>query len=228
MPTSDDVMQLAEACAARVDLPRRRRYPSFAEVEEQCPEEYEDLLGYIHEDELYAPADSDRQEDLVRTIRSRCPSTCRRSSTSSSTTRRRRCGCSRRARFTSASPSVCGWRSCRRPSRRRRRARTRTKTTSFRRTGCGLAVADSGSTSVPAEFSNRAALTFIGRPGRRLRGAKHPFRATESHIFRGSRRRSILYSRRASALGIDLSASATTTTVCRRPDSRESGSGRQS
>ena len=45
MPTSDDVMQLAEACAARVSLPRRvRRYPSFAEVEEQCADEYEDLL----------------------------------------------------------------------------------------------------------------------------------------------------------------------------------------
>jgi len=73
MPTSDDVMQLAEACAARVDLPRRRRYPSFAEVEEQCPEEYEDLLGYIHEDELYAPADLDRQEDLVRTIQVALP-----------------------------------------------------------------------------------------------------------------------------------------------------------
>jgi hypothetical protein len=69
MPTSDDVMQLAEACAARVDLPRRRRrYPSFAEVEEQCAEEYEDLLGFIHEDELYAAADLDRQEDLVRTV----------------------------------------------------------------------------------------------------------------------------------------------------------------
>jgi len=74
MPTSDDVMQLAEACAARVDLPRRRRrYPSFAEVEEQCPEEYEDLLGYIHEDELYAPADLDRQEELVRTVQIALP-----------------------------------------------------------------------------------------------------------------------------------------------------------
>jgi hypothetical protein len=74
MPTSDDVMQLAEACAARVDLPqRRRRYPSFAEVEEQCSEEYEDLLGYIHEDELYAPADLDRQEELVRTVQVALP-----------------------------------------------------------------------------------------------------------------------------------------------------------
>jgi len=74
MPTSDDVMQLAQACAARVDLPRRvRRYPSFAEVEEQCADEYEDLLGFIHEDEVYAPADLDRQEELVRTVQVALP-----------------------------------------------------------------------------------------------------------------------------------------------------------
>ena len=69
MPTSDDVMELAEACAARVSLPRRaRRYAGFAEVEEQCADEYEDLLAFIHEDEIYAPADLERQEELVRTI----------------------------------------------------------------------------------------------------------------------------------------------------------------
>jgi hypothetical protein len=74
MPTSDDVMQLAEACAARVELPRRgRRYPSFAEVEEQCADEYEDLLGFIHEDEVYAPADLERQEELVRTVQVALP-----------------------------------------------------------------------------------------------------------------------------------------------------------
>jgi len=74
MPTSDDVMQLAEECAARVSLPRRlRRYPGFAEVEEQCSEEYEELLSVIHEDEIYAPADLDRQEELVRTIQVALP-----------------------------------------------------------------------------------------------------------------------------------------------------------
>jgi hypothetical protein len=74
MPTSDDVMQLAEACAARVSLPRRvRRYPSFAEVEEQCAEEYEDLLGLLHEDDVFAPADLDRQEELVRTVQIALP-----------------------------------------------------------------------------------------------------------------------------------------------------------
>jgi hypothetical protein len=74
MPTSDDVMELAEACAARVTLPRRvRRYPSFAEIEEQCADEYEDLLAYLHEDEVFAPADLDRQEELVRTIQVALP-----------------------------------------------------------------------------------------------------------------------------------------------------------
>jgi hypothetical protein len=74
MPTSDDVMQLAEACAARVSLPRRvRRYASFAEVEEQCADEYEDLLGLLHEDDVFAPADLERQEELVRTVQIALP-----------------------------------------------------------------------------------------------------------------------------------------------------------
>ena len=74
MPTSDDVMQLAEECAARVSLPRRlRRYPGFAEVEEQCSDDYEELLSVIHEDEIYAPADLDRQEELVRTVQVALP-----------------------------------------------------------------------------------------------------------------------------------------------------------
>lgn len=69
MPTSDDVMQLAADCAAKVTLPRRnRRYPSFAEVEEQCAEEYEELLEYLHEDEIFAPANLERQEEVVRTV----------------------------------------------------------------------------------------------------------------------------------------------------------------
>ena len=52
MPTSDDVMQLAAECAEQVNLPRRRRrYPSFSEVEEQCAGEYEELLELLHGDE---------------------------------------------------------------------------------------------------------------------------------------------------------------------------------
>jgi hypothetical protein len=67
-------MQLAAECAAKVTLPRRRRrYPSFAEVEEQCAEEYEELLGYLHEDDVFAPADLDRQEEVVRTVQVALP-----------------------------------------------------------------------------------------------------------------------------------------------------------
>ena len=74
MPTSDDVMQLAGECAARVNLPRRRRrYPNFAAVEEQCPEEYEELLALLHEDEIFAPADLDRQEEVVRIVQGVLP-----------------------------------------------------------------------------------------------------------------------------------------------------------
>ena len=74
MPTSDDVMQLAGECAARVSLPRRRRrYPNFAEVEEQCAEEYEELLALLHEDEIFAPADLDRQEEVVRIVQIALP-----------------------------------------------------------------------------------------------------------------------------------------------------------
>jgi hypothetical protein len=62
-------MQLAGEAAARVALPRRRRrYPSFSEVEEQCAEQYEELLELLHEDDVFAAADVERQEDLVRTV----------------------------------------------------------------------------------------------------------------------------------------------------------------
>jgi hypothetical protein len=62
-------MQLAGEAAARVALPRRRRrYPSFAEVEEQCAEEYEELLELLHEDDVFSAANVERQEELVRTV----------------------------------------------------------------------------------------------------------------------------------------------------------------
>jgi hypothetical protein len=62
-------MQLAGEAAAQVALPRRRRrYPSFSEVEEQCAEQYEELLQLLHEDVVFAAADLDRQEEVVRTV----------------------------------------------------------------------------------------------------------------------------------------------------------------
>ena len=74
MPTSDDVMQVAGEAAARVALPRRRRrYPSFSEVEEQCAEQYDELLELLHEDDVFRAANVERQEELVRTMQVALP-----------------------------------------------------------------------------------------------------------------------------------------------------------
>jgi hypothetical protein len=74
MPTSDELIQIAERCAERVELDGRTRYiPSFSDVEEQCEEEYETLLQTIHEDELFAPVDIARQEELVEQIAAALP-----------------------------------------------------------------------------------------------------------------------------------------------------------
>jgi hypothetical protein len=71
MPTSDDLMRLARVCADRITPSRKNtQFPSFAEVEEQCGDEYEELLSVLHEDELFEPADLDEQERIVETLKS--------------------------------------------------------------------------------------------------------------------------------------------------------------
>jgi hypothetical protein len=68
-PTSTDLLEFARVCAEQVDLPKKRkRYPTFSEVEEQCEEEYDRLLSVLHEDEVFAPVDLDRQQALVDAI----------------------------------------------------------------------------------------------------------------------------------------------------------------
>jgi hypothetical protein len=68
--TSDDLMTIAKAGADRIDMPDRRvRYPSFADIEEQCATEYDELLDALREDELFAPADVQRQEEIVQQLR---------------------------------------------------------------------------------------------------------------------------------------------------------------
>jgi hypothetical protein len=70
MPTSDDLMRLARMCADRITPSRNTtQFPSFAEVEEQCGDEYEELLAVLHEDELFEPADLDEQERLVEAVK---------------------------------------------------------------------------------------------------------------------------------------------------------------
>ena len=70
MATSDDLMDLARAGAERIDMPDNRvRYPSFSDVEEQCAAEYDELLNALHDDELFAPADVQRQEEIVQRLK---------------------------------------------------------------------------------------------------------------------------------------------------------------
>lgn len=74
MPTSDELLELAERCAAKLELDGKLRHvPSFSDAEEQCEDEYEDLLQALHEDELFSPVDIQRQEQLVEEIAAALP-----------------------------------------------------------------------------------------------------------------------------------------------------------
>ena len=74
MPTSDELIELADQCAAKLELDGALRHvPSFSDAEDQCEDEYEKLLQAIHEDELFAPVDIQRQEDLVEQIAAALP-----------------------------------------------------------------------------------------------------------------------------------------------------------
>lgn len=66
MPTSEELFELAGRCARKLDLDGWVRHlPSFSDAEDQCDAEYEALLQAIHVDELFAPVDIERQEELV-------------------------------------------------------------------------------------------------------------------------------------------------------------------
>ena len=74
MPTSDELIELADLCAEKLDLEGQMRHvPSFSDAEDQCEDEYEELLLAIHEDELFAPVDIQRQENLVEQIAAALP-----------------------------------------------------------------------------------------------------------------------------------------------------------
>ena len=74
MPTSEELMQLADQCAERMEIDARLRHiPSFSDAEDQCEDEYEALLEAIHDDELFAPVDIARQETLVEQIAAALP-----------------------------------------------------------------------------------------------------------------------------------------------------------
>jgi hypothetical protein len=70
MPLSEDVLQIARAAAAKMDLsPDLRFAPTFALAEEVCGDEYEEMLQLLHEDEVFAPVDLDVQERAVDAIK---------------------------------------------------------------------------------------------------------------------------------------------------------------
>lgn len=74
MPTSDDLLQLAERCAEKLELDGKLRHvPSFSDAEDQFEDEYQELLQALHEDELFAPVDLQRQEELVEQIAAALP-----------------------------------------------------------------------------------------------------------------------------------------------------------
>lgn len=75
MPTSEELLELADRCADKlgIDQGTRRHVPSFSDAEEECEDEYEDLLQAVHEDELFAPVDIQRQELLVEQIAAALP-----------------------------------------------------------------------------------------------------------------------------------------------------------
>jgi hypothetical protein len=68
MPTADELMELARACAEKVDLSDSRRLPSLEDVEEQAAEDYEQLLEVLQEDEVFGSVDLDRQQELADKI----------------------------------------------------------------------------------------------------------------------------------------------------------------
>ena len=70
MPLSDDILQVARAAAAKMDLsPDLRFAPTFALAEEVCGDDYEQILQLLHEDEVFAPVDLDVQERAVEAIK---------------------------------------------------------------------------------------------------------------------------------------------------------------
>src|SRR5882672_3576117 len=74
MPTSEELLELAEQAAKKVELDGKLHHiPSFSDAEEQCENEYEDLLQAIHDDDVFEPVDLERQETLVEQIAAALP-----------------------------------------------------------------------------------------------------------------------------------------------------------
>jgi|WetSurMetagenome_2_1015567.scaffolds.fasta_scaffold52164_2 hypothetical protein len=73
MPTADELMELARACADRLDLTDHRRLPALEDVEDAAQDEYEALLDVLQEDEVFGGVNLERQQTLAETIQSKLP-----------------------------------------------------------------------------------------------------------------------------------------------------------
>jgi hypothetical protein len=78
MPTADELMDLARACAERLDLTDRRQPPALEDVEEQAGDEFDALLDLLQEDDVLGGVDLERQQQLLQTIESKLPEGARR------------------------------------------------------------------------------------------------------------------------------------------------------
>jgi hypothetical protein len=73
MPTADELMELARVCANNLDLSAGRRLPDLGDVEEQCENEYGELLDLLQEDDLFGSVDLERQQELEGQIEAALP-----------------------------------------------------------------------------------------------------------------------------------------------------------
>ncbi len=73
MPTADELMDLASACASKLDLTEPRTLPTLEEVEERAEEEFDALLDVLQEDDVLGAVDLERQQDLADKIESALP-----------------------------------------------------------------------------------------------------------------------------------------------------------
>ena len=68
--TSDDLMEIArQGASGSICRPSGCDIQCFGDIEEQCAAEYGELLNALRDDELFAPADLQRQEELVEQLK---------------------------------------------------------------------------------------------------------------------------------------------------------------
>jgi MoxR-like ATPase len=73
MPTADELMEVARACAEKLDLSDGRRLPSLQDVEDLAEDDYAHLLDLLQEDEVFGGTDFDRQRELSQRIEAALP-----------------------------------------------------------------------------------------------------------------------------------------------------------